>query len=89
MKLAVPEAFRIDAVERHDFAKGHWRAEGGPASTGVKRHVQSCFAAQSFEGEQMVGGSPVFVLKLDADNRPAVFPQEAGELFGNFAVEDL
>ena len=85
----IPKAFRIDAVERNQFAKRHAPRRLIPAGPGVDRRVESNFLAHAFECQQMFGGAVVFVFELDANDRSAIFPEQPVKLFGDFAIEDF
>src|ERR1035437_6333586 len=71
----IPKTFSIDAIERNEFAEGHVPRWFIPASARVDRRVESNFLTYAFKCQQMFGGAVVFVFKLDANGRPAIFPK--------------
>ena len=78
--LAVPETLGVGAVERKQFAERHGRAGIEPAGAGVERGVEAGLDGEALDGEQMFGGSEVFVFYLEGDDGAALFPEQTGKL---------
>src|SRR5258708_36858650 len=82
---AVPKALRINSIERYHFAERHasrWLIPAGPR---VERRIQSRFPADAFDRHQNFAQAFVFMFKLDANHRPALFPTHPVRPFSEFA----
>ncbi|GAK52572.1 hypothetical protein U14_03824 [Candidatus Moduliflexus flocculans] len=78
-RMLRPGLFRIGRHDRQRFAFDHYAT--APAGRRVQRHVKADFLRDALEGSNMrfsffaaqAAAMSVFVFKLNADNRPAVF----------------
>ncbi len=86
-QFPVPEAVGIVPEERKHLAVRHRFGQFRPPRPRIQRNVESDVLRHFLQGQKIRGGATVFVVKLQPQHRPVIFPLQAFHLQECLTIE--